>query len=669
MKSFPTPLFSHFIVKDIKAHLTEANSYLVLGTSKDFGATESDVENISYTTNKINEFYYNILGYKRIFQSDIQLVIPRVDYTTNLVYDTYEDHIDIHSYVDYSYLGVANANANTVLLGSANIYANTTVTGLGATAFNTYIFPGDKILVNSQIKTVVSVTNSDHLIVNSAFSNTNVSGQIVLLQNSRTIIGGSNAEFIGNVTTGNVVVVGEQALEVVSVLSNKVISLNANLTYSNTNTAISRKDNTYPYTANTFYVRNNRDQVFKCLFNGNNSPSTVEPTIDIDGQLPENAFIVTSDGYKWKYMYTIPPGLKQKFFTSKWMPVVSDQTVVGSAVEGRVDVVNVLWGGSGHLAGGNSNVATILTITNTDGQNANLAARVVNGNITSVTVLTGGNNYTRGTVTVNDPDKLGTNTLTGRFDTSGGALVTANLNSNTYFVGNVFVNDIITMNGISRNVVSVTNSSHLIVNTPFYYAASNQVATITRSNAIFDIQIGPQNGHGYDPEKELRCHTLMVSVELEGTENGTIPISDSTNQFDFNQVGIILEPLVANGAYSANLTNYRGSTRLLVSDPVTADFIDDETVFVGSSLSVANAVANVSHWDTGNNYLYINNITGTFSVSDSLKSEDSGISVPILEVSGSQIKPFSGDLIYMENRTNVVRKDAQIDQVKIVLSF
>ena len=126
---------------------------------------------------------------------------------------------------------------------------------------------------------------------------------------------------------------------------------------------------------------------------------------------------------------------------------------------------------------------------------------------------------------------------------------------------------------------------------------------------------------------------------------------------------------MANGAYTANLTNYRGSTRLLVSDPGGDDFIDDETVYVGASLSSATAVANVAHWDKGDNYLYINNITGTFSVSDSIKSETNGISTAILEVSASEIKPFSGDLVYMENRKNVLRKDAQIDQVKVVLSF
>ena len=119
----------------------------------------------------------------------------------------------------------------------------------------------------------------------------------------------------------------------------------------------------------------------------------------------------------------------------------------------------------------------------------------------------------------------------------------------------------------------------------------------------------------------------------------------------------------------ANASNYRLSTRLLVSDPGISNFTNDETVYAGTSIENANAVANVVHWSPGDNYLYINNITGRWIGSEIIKGLTSGVTVPILEIANSQIKPFSGDIIYAENRTNIVRKDNQIDQVKIVLSF
>jgi hypothetical protein len=666
MKSLLTPLFSNFLINDIKDHfINDANTFIFIGRSLDFGSNSANIPDIIWTTNERNQVYRNMVGAKKIQLADVQPVVSRVDWAVNTKYDSYEDNIELSSYIDYFNLGTANANANTVLAGSANIAGSNVLVGNG-TSFLAYVFPGDLISVNSSIKSVVSVTNNDHLIVNSAFANVNTGASITKIANARIVIANS-ASFIGNVETGNVIVIGEDTREVIAILSNKVISLNANLTYSNSNVTISRKDNTFPFTANTFYVRNTRDQVFKCLFNNSYANSTIEPTIDIDGQLPENAFIQTADGYKWKYLYTIPPGLKQKFFTNKWMPVVSDPAVTAAATDGRIDIVNVLWGGSGYVQGGNSNTAAILSVTGTDGAGANLYAKVVNGSIESVTILNGGNNYTRGTVVVNDLDRLGTLQLAGTVNVSG-AVVTGNASNLTYFVGNVKTNDIITVDGESRNVVTVVNSTYLTVNTAFTNMNS-QIAVVTRSNAVFDIQIGPHGGHGSDPVTELRAHSLMITVELNDTENDTIPISDSTNTFDFNQVGILQDPLVANGAFFANATNYRLSTRLLIADPGITNFRDDETVYLGSEIEVATAVANVAHWSPGDNYLYINNITGTFTAQQIIKGVTSGASVPILEIANSDIRTFSGDVIYAENRTNVVRKDNQIDQIKIVLSF
>ncbi len=433
---------------------------------------------------------------------------------------------------------------------------------------------------------------------------------------------------------------------------------------------MTRKDNTYPLYANNSYVRNSRDQIFKCLYNNNSANSTVEPTIDIDGQLPENPFILTGDGYKWKFMYTIPPGLKQKFFTNVWMPVANDAAVIAAACTGRVDIINVLWGGSGHLGGGNSNTAGILSITNTDGTSSNLLARVSNGEITAVTILSGGNNYTRGTVTVVDTSKLGNTTLGGTVNVNG-TIITANLanTSNQAFTGNVFKNDLITVEGQTRNVVTVTNSTQIIVNSAFTGTLNTAVAIIQRSDAQFDIEFSPQGGHGSFPAEELGARTLMVSVELDGNENDSIPTTDAINTFDFNQISIIQDPTIANGAYTANLANYRVSDKVFVSDPGTTNFLDDETVFVGSTLSSATMVANVAHWSAADNYLYINNITGTYSASQLIRGANSGAITTILSIEESQIKKYTGDVLFISNRKNVTRSQNQIEQVKVVLTF
>jgi hypothetical protein len=667
-KSILTEPFSNLIAAQVKKLTTSSsNTFIGIGRIIDSGSTENNIEDAIYTTVYRNQVYKNLVALKKIVPSDIQPVIPRVDWTSNRMYDAYDDMVQIYDYRDYYSFGTVNANANTTLTGTANIAASNAVIGNNSTQFLTYIFAGDRINVNNEIKTVVSVTNNKHLIVSSNFTNTNTDGPIVLLQNN-TIIVANSANFIGNVDVGNVIVIGEDTREVVALRNNKVIAVNTSLTYSNSNVTIRRQDNTFTLFANTFYVRNTRDQVFKCLFNNSQTNSTIEPTIDIDGQLPENAFILTSDGYKWKYMYTIPPGLKQKFFTQNWMPVANDAAVQVAAGDGRVDIINVLWGGSGHLSGGNSNSASILSITNTDGAGANLVARVANGVITSVAVLDGGNSYTSGTVTVNDLNKLGSKTLAGTINVSS-TVITGNTSNSPYFVGNVFTNDILTINGETRNVVSVISDTSLTVNTAFNYAVTGGIGLITRSAAVFDISYPPKGGHGSDPAKELGARDLMISVELISDENETLPISDAVNTYHFNQISVISDPLIANGAWTANSTNYRYSTRLTMSDTGITNFTDDETVYIGSTLSGASMVANVVHWDTDNNYLYINNITGPITGSQVLKSVKSGVVSTIIEVKTSEIKPYTGDVLYIENRKNVVRDIDQIEQVKIVLTF
>ena len=62
----------------------------------------------------------------------------------------------------------------------------------------------------------------------------------------------------------------------------------------------------------SYYIRNRYDQVFKCLWNNNGSVSTIEPYFE-PGSYGTNNIYTGSDGYKWKYIYTIDTALKNKF--------------------------------------------------------------------------------------------------------------------------------------------------------------------------------------------------------------------------------------------------------------------------------------------------------------------------------------------------------------------
>ena len=264
MKALISPYFGKFLAEDIKEQFSnDANVYIGIGRSVEFGSSVTDVDPVLYSTIDINSIYRNLIGLKKIQSSDMQLVVARRDWASGITYDQYEDHVNMFNYIDINNIGTANANANTTLAGTVNITASNVVVGSG-TSFSNYIFPGDQIAVNLATKTVVSVTNNDHLVVSSNFANTNTGGSIVLVKNSTTVVANS-ADFSSRVA-GDIVRINTDDRQIVAVRSSKVIALNTALTYSNSNITVSTVSNTYPLTANNFYIRNSRDQVFKCIF-------------------------------------------------------------------------------------------------------------------------------------------------------------------------------------------------------------------------------------------------------------------------------------------------------------------------------------------------------------------------------------------------------------------
>lgn len=105
-----------------------------------------------------------------------------------------------------------------------------------------------------------------------------------------------------------------------------------------------------------FYVLVDEDSfkhVYKCLFNNNGAPSTDKPLFK-NAKFDEDLFVTgddyyeTSDGYQWKYMYSISSTNFSKFATEKYIPVYANTAVQAKAKEGSIDVVKVDFAGSGY---------------------------------------------------------------------------------------------------------------------------------------------------------------------------------------------------------------------------------------------------------------------------------------------------------------------------------
>ena len=218
------------------------------------------------------------------------------------------------------------------------------------------------------------------------------------------------------------------------------------------------------YLLYTFYVKNRYDQVFKCLWNANRaSTGSIDEPFFQPGSYQTNNIFYGDDGYKWKYIYTIDIGRKNKFMDILWMPVpVTSNTpnpILSSAGTGSIDVINVIDGGDNYDTQ-NSIISIVIT---GDGTGANAAA-VIDSNtqsltykqITGISVTNPGTNYTYATATA------------------------------------------------------------VVANTSLITATQG-------SGAILTAPVSPLGGHGFDPVTELGCSRIMITAEFNGAENGYIP--------------------------------------------------------------------------------------------------------------------------------------------------
>lgn len=92
-----------------------------------------------------------------------------------------------------------------------------------------------------------------------------------------------------------------------------------------------------------FFVVNDQMQVYKCIYNNRGMPSTVEPRLTAtDGTFS------TSDGYIWKYMYTVQGQANTKFTSNSYIPVTPNTAVSRNAIPGTIDAYVITNGGQGY---------------------------------------------------------------------------------------------------------------------------------------------------------------------------------------------------------------------------------------------------------------------------------------------------------------------------------
>jgi hypothetical protein len=342
-----------------------------------------------------------------------------------------------------------------------------------------------------------------------------------------------------------------------------------------------------------YFIVSDNNNVYMCLKTG--GVSTTNP--DIAGVTTAGVIDhASTDGYIWKYMYTIPVDTGAKFLTASFIPV---QYLTSAPVPGSDTALLNQW---------------------------SVQDNAIDGAIYNIKIVSGGTGYTSApTVTV-----IGNGTIATATATVTGGIITD-----------------ITMTGVGANytkaVITVTGGGG--------------------SGASLRPVIGPTGGFGKDPRNDLRSHYVTINKVFNGDENGDIP---ATN--DFRQIALIRNPIDAATSTTASNNAYTTTKSLSVA---TGGSFAADAMIEGTNTS---AKAMVIEYDATNGIIYFiqNEDTGfvNFTDDDNIRVVgDTGGGVDCTAVNVAGITQYSGDVMFLENRTSVSRGVDQIETIRLVIAF
>jgi len=342
----------------------------------------------------------------------------------------------------------------------------------------------------------------------------------------------------------------------------------------------------------SYYVLTDEYNVYKCLYNNKGSASTVKPSGF--STLP----FTTSDGYTWKYMYTVSLSEANKFLTPSYIPVKTIETGDGStesdrqlavqntAVNGAIHVVETVQVGSGYHyiangvveAGGRDDIRLSAAGDNPPSPIDNY----YNGSSIYIQSGTGAGQLRRiidydgstKTFTVNTAFQTTCNTdsrviISPSCTIIGdgqGAKAYTRVNISTGAISNVQV--IAVGSGYSRAQALITSNS------------------IHGSGATANVVISPTGGHGSNPIRELYADKIMMNIQFNGVEgvsangNGYIP-----SNTEFRSISLLSDPVLkcdSNNNFItveriANTSNSPATLRMMTRLTISYNQMDGST--------------------------------------------------------------------------------------------
>jgi hypothetical protein len=435
------------------------------------------------------------------------------------------------------------------------------------------------------------------------------------------------------------------------------------------NTTYSQYDNTIdlfdPASPNPpFYVTNTNLQVYKCLNNNNGVPSTVQPSGT------STSVVTSADGYQWKYMYTVNSADVVSFVTTNWIPVStlasndgsSQWQVQTAAVPGTVDRINIVTAGTSY-----TQVPTI-TITG-DGTGATATATIAGGNVTGINMTATGSGYTYANVAI-----------TNGGVSSNGATATATISP---FGGhgsdpvtelggfNVLVDVQLIYDENGNFTVSNDYRVLGLLSNPILNDGSGDPATATDYDQAVRLNFSSVSGTIFNPDEIVTGSTSgATGVVLDWTPTTVVPDGPAAKTLRLVQcLGTFIPGETVIGAdatgvlstYAATASSGTGTTIVF---PAGASSVN--SFYNGQTIKIT---AGTGSGQTRLISAYVG-ISRTATVSTTWTTPPDNTSVfTIASIIKPDILPYSGKILYLENRRPVERASDQIEDSKILIQF
>ena len=361
----------------------------------------------------------------------------------------------------------------------------------------------------------------------------------------------------------------------------------------------------------TFFVMNSSNNVYKVIENDGATASTVEPTST------SNSIFETSDGYRWKYMYSLTSAETLNFMSTDFIHVSTDSTVSAAAVDGALDTILVVAGGSSFNTSSGSTISGIPI--RGDGTGGIASVTISSGSIATATVTTAGSGYTF--AYIRDADIIAATN-------AGGAGSGSNLNVIIPPKGGHGSNAVKELGGffvmLNKSLVGVEGTSDIGVGNDF-----------RRIGLVRD----PTN-FGTSTVASATTRRQLYAIKFASV-SGTFTADEEINQASTGAVGKVVE------FDSTNLILYYYQTRF---PDVGTDSNGNLTAFSGANAITGQSSSASATPDTSNS----NTVNGVeFS---------SGYANPELAFD-------SGDIIYVEERSPITRASDQTENVKLIIEF